>query len=441
MYNNRYISAIILMGGKGLRFGNQIPKQFHNISGREIYKHTLDIFLQLECFDEIILVSEEHWIEKIKKDIPSFIKVIKGGKTRQESSYLGLINCSYKDIVVIHDAVRPFVSKEIILNNIKCAINYKAVDTCIPTFDTIIHTKDRKKILDIPNREEYQRGQTPQSFTYNVILDAHINAKNNNIQSSDDCSLVIKNNQKVHIVNGSENNIKITSQLDLFLAEQLFRVSNTKIHGKNKLENKRFAIIGATGGIGSIICELLKKEKAHVIPISLSSKNFPLDLTDASSIKRIFKKIFEEFKEIDGLINCAGTLLVKPLDELSTKEIQKLLEVNLLGVILACKEAKIKKGGHIINISSSSYSRGRKNFGVYSATKAGVVNFTQALAEERKDLHIHTIIPQRTNTPMRTNNFPNEDKNTLISPMKIAKNTICILKDSSTTNGIIEIRK
>lgn len=441
MYQKKRLSAILLMSGSGERFSSNIPKQFSYLSGQKIYLHTLNAFLRINLFDEIILVCHEDWIEQVKEETSSYpsVQVIKGGTTRQQSSFLG-IQKAHCDIVVIHDAARPFVSEKIILENIENAIKHKAVDTCIPSTDTIIHSKDLFQINDIPLRKNYLRGQTPQSFEYNVIYNAHKTTTLKN--STDDCSIALQAGHKIFIVNGSEFNIKITNKLDLFIAEQLFRLNTTKIiHKKNvSLKNKTYVVIGGSGGIGKFVCSLLLKENATAIPLSRST--IPsLDLTNFNSIKEVFKKIFQEYNHIDGIINCAGLFLVKPFQQMEEEEIKNIISINFTGLVYCCHQANIKNGGHIINISSSSCFKGRKLYGVYSASKAAIINFTQALSEEMLHLNINAIVPQRTNTPMRKKNFPLENPSLLLDPKIVAKKIIEVLKEKNLTGTIIEIKK
>ena len=110
MKPNSLIKAILLMGGEGHRFGSTIPKQFLNLSGKKIYLHTLETFLSFNIFSEVLLVCHKKWIKDIKLDISDpRIRVIEGGYTRQDSSYLGLIACGHETThVIIHDAVRTF---------------------------------------------------------------------------------------------------------------------------------------------------------------------------------------------------------------------------------------------------------------------------------------------------------------------------------------------
>jgi 2-C-methyl-D-erythritol 4-phosphate cytidylyltransferase len=444
------VKAILLMGGTGLRFGSEIPKQFHRLAGKKVYLHTLEVFLEANLFEEIVLVCPTSWIEQVKTDLVSYalakITIVEGGLTRQESSLKGLLACGQEtQIVVIHDAVRPFVSKTILKENVAKAIQFKAVNTCISSADTLVRTIDKNQIDTIPNRSEYLRGQTPQSFNYSLILQSHLQAKEAGICNiSDDCSLVLKTEHSVHIVMGSEENIKITSALDLLLAEQILRLKNfssSLLIERNCLKGKRFVITGGTGGIGATLCCLLREEGAIPIPLSRSSPEYTADLTSYVDACSVFDKILEKHGPLDGLINSVGLLKTKQIDQLSFAEIELLIATNLTSVIYCCKCAHIKAGGHIINIASSSYIRGRKNYAIYSSAKAAVVNFTQGLAEEKRDLLINALVPQRTNTAMRLENFPDEHPSTLLDPQEVASEIVCLLKQKSITGTVIEIKK
>jgi ribitol-5-phosphate 2-dehydrogenase (NADP+) / D-ribitol-5-phosphate cytidylyltransferase len=444
MKKKSQVAAIILIAGRGERFDATLPKQFHNLSGKKIYLHTLETFLRVDQIDEIILVCHKKEIDSITKETSSYtLKIVTGGLTRQESSYLGLLACNPgTEIVIIHDGVRPFVSNRIILENIKQAKLYGAVDTCIETFDTIVQTGMDDFIEAIPKRNFLLRGQTPQSFKYNLILKAHKQALKDKIfNSSDDCQLALNLGCKVYIVKGEDSNIKITNKLDLFIAEQLFRSKTVTIEKEKKsLKGKIFAIVGGTGGIGREIVSLLIDEEAHAIPLSPHTE-ISLDLTKPLTIKTAFQRIYKLYGKIDGLINSAGWLKISPLKKLSQTEIRQLVEINYQGLLISCKEAKIKEKGSIINIGSSSGFKGRENFSIYSSCKAAVVNFTQALAEELPKMKINTVIPQRTNTLMRRANFPEENIDLLLPPKRVAQTVVDLLKNEKLTGSIVEVKK
>ena len=441
MFQGKRIGGVLLMGGSGERFGSALPKQFHHLSGKPIYQHTLQAFLQSGFFDEIVLSCPKGWLEEVDKPfLTSIVRIVEGGSTRQESSYRGLLGFSTPpEYVVIHDAVRPFVSQEILAGNLRCVLESDAVNTCIPSADTLVYAPNGTKIESIPKREEFLRGQTPQSFSYPLILKAHQNTKRENC--TDDCLLVRDLGYPIAVVRGEERNLKITSELDLFIAEQLLRLHiddfPKPLQKGSSLAGLNYCVIGGLGGIGTAISNLIKLAGGEVFVLSRKSEPLSLDIRNSRSIRQAFKAL----PPLDGLINCAGILHVGPLEQLTVEQIDELIEVNLRGVILCCKMAPIKQGGHIINVASSSYTRGRKEQSVYSCSKAGVVNFTQALAEERPDLHIHAVIPKRVNTAMRKKNFPDEDESSLLDPQTVAEEVVALLFEQNLTGLLAEVRK
>jgi len=223
MYQGHFIGAILLMGGEGRRFGGPTPKQFTSLGKKKIYRHTLDTLLKTNLFDEIILVCLSGWTEKTQKEVGNLAHVVEGGLSRQQSSHIGLKAFhSPPKIVMIHDAVRPFISPDIIQANMEGALLEGAVDTCIPSADTLIFSPDHQTIAAIPKRADYLRGQTPQTFLYEWILEAHETALQNKIQdATDDCQLILASGKPVKIVQGSEKNIKITSEWDLQIAKAI----------------------------------------------------------------------------------------------------------------------------------------------------------------------------------------------------------------------------
>lgn len=215
MYQRHHIGAVLLMGGTGIRFGKKIPKQFCRLQGKPLYRYALETFKDLGVFDEIVLVCHPDWqVDEVG------VRVAIGGATRQESSRAGILGFEKSpEIVLIHDAVRPFISKEIILKNLDAAIQWGACDTCIASADTLVHAPDGIWIEKIPKREDFLRGQTPQTFRYDWIVEAHEKTKRKN--ASDDCSLVLEQGKKVAVIQGSEENFKITSEFDLQIASIL----------------------------------------------------------------------------------------------------------------------------------------------------------------------------------------------------------------------------
>lgn len=223
------VSAVIVAGGKGERMGYDIPKQYIDINGREILSITLDVFESCESIDEIILVVPENYIDFCIKNIvekycfKKVKKIVKGGCSRQESVYNGLLNCNpHCEVVVIHDGVRPFINKNIIEKSIEGAKKYEACAVGVYVKDTIKTIDDEKFIVSTLKRDELIAIQTPQTFKYDLILKSHEYARKNNINATDDCALVERKGYKVKIIEGSYFNIKITTVEDIVIAKAIY---------------------------------------------------------------------------------------------------------------------------------------------------------------------------------------------------------------------------
>jgi 2-C-methyl-D-erythritol 4-phosphate cytidylyltransferase len=222
--------AIILAAGLGSRFQKTELKQFHELDAKPLFVHTLKVFDSSSDIDRIILVMHNDYITKSRQMLQkeSFrkpIDVVAGGDTRQESSHIALRKLADEqiDIVVIHDAVRPFVTHDIISRCIKEAREFGASDVVVPATDTIVQAVDGF-IKDIPDRNNMYYGQTPQAFRFKLILSAHEKAIRDNVtNSTDDATLVLRMGEKVRIVNGSYDNIKLTTSHDLRMFESIFR--------------------------------------------------------------------------------------------------------------------------------------------------------------------------------------------------------------------------
>ena len=216
--------AIILASGAGTRCQNNLPKQFIKIGEKTILEHTLDIFETNNNIDGIVLVITAQYKQKaieLTQNYKKIIKFIDGGKTRKESSYLGVTSIEDENCnVLIHDCARPFLSQKIVNDCIEALKKYDAVATAIPSSDTIIEVENGE-VKNIPDREKLMRVQTPQCFKFSLIKKAHELSLNDSY-FTDDCGLVIRHKlAKVHVVGGDINNIKITYPNDIEFARYL----------------------------------------------------------------------------------------------------------------------------------------------------------------------------------------------------------------------------
>ena len=233
--------ALILAAGSGTRMGNaDKPKQFLPIYGKPLMIHTIEAFEINDDVDKIVIVTNEQYIDQVKVwckqyDLGKVRSVVAGGNSRQISVYNGLkaveeLVSSPDDIIVIHDAARPLISQKIIDDNINVCKQFGAVDTVIKASDTIIRSKDNEIISDIPNRNELYQGQTPQTFKFKIIKDAHEKALKEAIPNvTDDAKLVLSFGIDVHLVEGSAQNFKITTFDDLMMLKALLKLGKTEV--------------------------------------------------------------------------------------------------------------------------------------------------------------------------------------------------------------------
>ncbi|WP_286317278.1 2-C-methyl-D-erythritol 4-phosphate cytidylyltransferase [Romboutsia ilealis] len=224
--------VVIVAAGTGSRMNMGINKQFIKLEGKEIIAYTIEKFYNNSNIEDIVVVVKEDESDFFKKEILDKynfknIKIAYGGKERQDSVYNGLKLLDKKcHVVLIHDGARPFVSDKIIDNCIKEAKNHKAVVVGVPVKDTIKVIDKDKYIVDTPNRSVLWSVQTPQIFDYNILIDAYKDAFKNGFYGTDDAMLVERIGYKVKMVEGSYNNIKITTQEDLNLGSQILRIQD-----------------------------------------------------------------------------------------------------------------------------------------------------------------------------------------------------------------------
>lgn len=222
-------SVVIVSAGRGSRMKADINKQFLKLQNKEVIAHTIDKFYNNENIGEIIVVVREDEAEFFKINIIEKygyknIKIAFGGNERQDSVYNGLKmvdeNCK---IVLIHDGARPFVNNETIDSAIESAKENKCVIVGVPVKDTIKVIDENNNVCDTPDRSTLWSIQTPQVFDFSLIMKAHEKAREDNYYGTDDSMLMEYFGQKVKVVEGSYNNIKITTPEDLKIGEEILR--------------------------------------------------------------------------------------------------------------------------------------------------------------------------------------------------------------------------
>jgi 2-C-methyl-D-erythritol 4-phosphate cytidylyltransferase len=223
--------AVVLGGGTGTRFGAARPKQLLILDGKTLVEHCVAAFAAAPEIDEILLVMPADYHEEASRLVGSQVSaVIGGGAARSDSvrgalAHIGARHDPMATGVLIHDAARPLVTPEIIARCAEALQSYEAVGTAVPTSDTILAVENGV-IAHVPPRETLYRAQTPQCFRLETIAKAHaLAAADPAFQPTDDCGVVLRYlpGTPVHIIPGSERNLKVTYPTDLAIAEVLLR--------------------------------------------------------------------------------------------------------------------------------------------------------------------------------------------------------------------------
>nr|MBP3680505.1 2-C-methyl-D-erythritol 4-phosphate cytidylyltransferase [Clostridia bacterium] len=254
--------AVIFASGRGTRMGTEIPKQFLEINGKPILVHTVELFQYHPLINKVYVVTLEGYIPYVEKltkiyNLTKICGITKGGDSAQESIYNGLKMVENENpedsIVLLHDGVRPFVSSDVITRNIEGVKKNGNAITCVPTYETILTSKDGNEINDVPIRSETYVGQAPQSFYLGDIIKAH-DAIRNRPQGYenmvDACTIIRTLGNTAYIVEGNRGNIKVTTPEDVY---------TFKSYLKYKEDEQTFGL-GMTNKIGAQY-DLIKNNK------------------------------------------------------------------------------------------------------------------------------------------------------------------------------------
>ena len=231
------VYAAVLAGGSGLRMGGSMPKQFLSVADRPIIIRSIEAFLQSGSVDRIFVAVSADFFDYTKELIAEYIgeadiSVVCGGKNRNETLLnvlRSIENITDDDVILTHDAVRPFIDKRIIDENIAAAREYGACNTVVPAVDTILQSADGKFISSVPVRSEIFHAQTPQSFGVKKLLELYEKLSDEEAEKfTDSCSVFLAAGERVFLVTGDRNNIKLTYPEDMERAENIIRCKEEK---------------------------------------------------------------------------------------------------------------------------------------------------------------------------------------------------------------------
>ena len=231
------VYAAVLAGGSGLRMGGSMPKQFLSVSDIPIIIRSIRAFAESGSVDSIFVAVSADFLDYTKELVAEYpcetqVTVVVGGKNRNET-LLNVLreikNISDDDVILTHDAVRPFIDKRIIDENIAAAKEYGACNTVVPAVDTILQSADGKFITSVPVRSEIFHAQTPQSFSVRKLLSLYEKLSDDEMEKfTDSCSVFLAAGERVFLVNGDRNNIKLTYPEDMERAENIIKCKEEK---------------------------------------------------------------------------------------------------------------------------------------------------------------------------------------------------------------------
>jgi 2-C-methyl-D-erythritol 4-phosphate cytidylyltransferase len=227
--------AMIFAGGTGSRMGAGVPKQFLEINGKPVIIHTLELFQYHAMIDKIyisVLADYQDYMQVLADEfhITKVAGIVPGGETSQDSVYHLLKKASSENpadsIVLLHDGVRPYVSADVISDNIASVERYGSAITSTQSYETVVLSKDGQAVEDIPLRSQSFTAQAPQSFYLGDILAAHDQVRVSPGRYDgivDSCTLMRHVGKPVHLVPGNRGNIKVTTPEDVYIFRGLLQ--------------------------------------------------------------------------------------------------------------------------------------------------------------------------------------------------------------------------
>ena len=230
-----FISVVVPAGGRGVRMGSSVPKQFLTFGDVPLLVYALRIFESSSIISEVVLVVPEDDCVYCRDHIVSTYglkkvsQVVGGGRRRQDSVLNGLKATNpNSDIVVIHDAVRPFLTETMIANVVEAARKHGSAIVAIPLRDTVKLVNVDGLIKETLSREELWAAQTPQAFRRDILLRAHEQGETDGVDATDDAFLVERMGLSVSIVEGSSDNIKVTRPEDLQMGQAILTANQNE---------------------------------------------------------------------------------------------------------------------------------------------------------------------------------------------------------------------
>lgn len=442
------VGVLLLAAGSGTRMGIPGLKQFLSINGEPVLTTALRPFVDWGRADQIVVMLPPLMLEEGRRLIadafPALIDAAvwctPGGSSRYRSIRLGLQALDERhDIVVVHDAVRPFVDVATLEVLVDAARMTGAAGTSMPLVDTILQVDTQGHVLASLKRSDLVASQTPQAFDARLLRTAFDALSELELDEGTEClEAARKAGANPVVVHGSPALFKITYGPDLYTAEHIDMARRRQVG----------VVTGATKGIGrEIACQMADRgmrvvvvgrdpAACNTLAKALGGLAVPGDVSHPDTAKAVVAETIKHYGRLDVLVNNAGAARRSGIEVTSDDDWRAMIDTNLSGAFYFAREAfrfmrMSGHGGVIINIASSSIDHGRAELGAYAASKAGILLLTQTLALEGSPHGIHSfcIVPRGTDTELRRRLYPEREESDLLEPGEVARMVLsCIVQ-------------
>lgn len=390
----RPVVAVVLAGGVGRRMGAPLPKQLLTVAGRTILEHSIAVFESVPEIDEIVVLMAAGHLADAEEIVArgGFRKVtavVVGGASRTESTWRALAAIGERDCdVLLHDAVRPLVEPRVIRACVAALETCAALEVAIPSSDTIVRVAagpGGEIVRDVPDRATLRRTQTPQGFRLSVIREAYRRAFADpgfaDRPATDDCGVVLRYlpDVPIHVVPGSEHNLKITHPVDVAIAERLFELAGQTVpppaDGRAAFAGRTVAVFG--DGAGAEIADRLAGYGAAVHRFGAAGG---VRADDARAVAEACAAAAGGSGRLDHVVYAADAPDAGPLAEAAPDALAAALGGGCLGAATVARAALPylrKSRGHLLFCPPPA-----RQDAVAAAAGAAVAALAQGLARE-----------------------------------------------------------
>lgn len=434
------IGVILLAAGSGTRMGIPGPKQFLGINGRPILELALQAFLDWGKASQVVvtlpaarMADGEALLRKAFPDaIGTHVTLVPGGSSRHRSIRAALESLHGKcEIVIVHDAVRPFVDPDVLDRLVTAAQQSGAAGASMPLVDTVLRVDGDGRVVETLNRAELVASQTPQAFDMRLLERAYATASDLDLELGTEClELARKVGAQATVVEGSASLFKVTYPPDLGAAQKV-----------DMRRRRQVAIVsGSTRGIGREIARQMADHgmkvvvvgrdsaRCHAVATEIGGLAWPGDVSQPATARSVVAATLQRFGRLDVLVNNAGVGHLLDVERTTDEDWNHIVGTNLSGSFYLAREAframrSSGRGGVIITIGSSSIDKGRPGLAAYAASKAGAVLLAETLAIEGRPYGIHSfaVVPRGTDTDLRRQLYPDAHEEDLLDPSEVAR--------------------